>query len=100
MSNRFEKLRYNPNEDTSTSNETPIDHINNNQQVTSDSVTSNTGMNLNIHVNESLEKKVPSNYTLYPSQKKKLSELSKIFRKSGSTILGEVIDQLYDEYKK
>ncbi|MEI5992339.1 hypothetical protein A5881_003895 [Enterococcus termitis] len=93
--NRFSKLQYNPNSEET--NNAPVD-----QKVetvtTSTNSDKNSRVSLNINKNENVEIKVPTNFTLYPSQKNKLKELGKYFGKSGSTLIGEVIDQLHDAY--
>lgn len=94
MSNRFEKLKYTPNSESEITTEQTEQY----DKSITETHGSNSGVSLSINANENTEKKVASNYTLYPSQKKKLSELATLFHKSGSTILGEVIDQLHEEY--
>ncbi len=43
--------------------------------------------------------KKPKNLTLYPSQIKRLEELSGMFNRSQSDLVGDFIDQVYNAYK-
>lgn len=88
--NRFEKFTYSPEDNNSEVKDLETNIVNNH--------TTEKSIELNIQTNKTLEKKVPANFTLYPAQKKKLKELGNLFSKSGSELVGEVIDQLYDAY--
>lgn len=60
---------------------------------------SNRGSSFNITAGSVGMNKKPKNLTLYPSQIKRLEELSGMFNRSQSDLVGDFIDQVYNAYK-
>ncbi|MBX8941965.1 hypothetical protein [Enterococcus faecalis] len=60
---------------------------------------SNRASSFNITAGSVGMNKKPKNLTLYPSQIKRLEELSGMFNRSQSDLVGDFIDQVYNAYK-
>lgn len=91
--NRFKKfqgLDFDNNNTNSNNIETDKNEIetNTNKVSSFNIVSGSVGMN-----------KKPKNLTLYPSQIKRLEELSVMFNRSQSDLVGDFIDQVYTAYK-
>ncbi|WP_243168270.1 hypothetical protein [Enterococcus faecalis] len=91
--NRFKKFQGLDFDKDNTNSEN-IEAVNNevesntNKVSTFNIVSSSVGMN-----------KKPKNSTLYPSQIERLEELSVMFNRSQSDLVGDFIDQIYTAYK-
>lgn len=98
--NRFDGLYDNLVDELDTKVDTNAE-ITSNTEILHENKNTRNSIQVNLVEDAEHEIKVQSNFTLYPSSKKKLRYLTKVFNKrSDSAFLDEIIDELYKQAKE